>query len=68
VGVPDQRGAGVSVNQASSDQMLLALWHRYGGTSFADQAKSVMAIIGFLSLLVVFLRINRHKEPDGDVD
>jgi S1-C subfamily serine protease len=68
VGVPTVATAGADIGQAPPDQLLAALWKRFGGTTLADQTKSVLAIVGFLSLLIVFLRINRHKEPEGDVD
>lgn len=49
---------------APPEKLLAALWRRFGGSTAFDQAKSVLAIVGFLSLVVVFLRFGSHKEPE----
>jgi len=47
---------------------LAAAWHKIGGPSVIDQVKTVFAGIGLLSLLVLFFRMNRRSEPEGDAD
>jgi hypothetical protein len=49
---------------APPEKLLAALWRRFGGSTVFDQAKSVLAIVGFLSLVVVFLRFGSHKETE----
>lgn len=52
------------ISSAPPEKLLAALWKRYGGESVFDQAKSVLAIIGFLAVVVVFLRFGSQKEPE----
>jgi hypothetical protein len=56
----------VDLQKAPSTQLLAALWKQVGGKTPADQAKTVLAIIGGLSLLVVFWRVGRQREPEVD--
>jgi hypothetical protein len=54
----------VDLAHAPPDKLLAALWRRFGGSTPFDQAKSVLAIVGFLALVVVFIRFGSHKEPE----
>jgi hypothetical protein len=54
------------VNEAPSDQLLAAMWRRFGGTTLYDQAKSVLAILGMLAVAVQFWRFNPRRERDDD--
>jgi len=56
------------IANASADQLLSAAWRRIGGTSFWDQAKTVLAIVGGLALLVQFWRFNSQPEPQPEGD
>lgn len=54
----------VDLHHAPPDQLLAAVWRKFGGTTLFDQAKSVLAIIGGLALLVVFVRFGSQKERE----
>ncbi len=56
------------IANASADQLLSAAWQRIGGTSFWDQSKTVLAIVGLLTLLIQFWRFNSHSEPPPEAD
>jgi hypothetical protein len=55
---------GSDLHEAPSGQLLAAVWKQFGGTTLYDQTKSVLAIIGVLSLVVVFLRFGSQKEHE----
>ncbi len=57
---------GVSVNEAPSEQLLAAVWKRFGGTTLFDQAKAVLAIIGVLAVAVQFWRMSARREEYSD--
>jgi serine protease Do len=63
IGVPP---SGVDVNQAPPEQLLAGLWKHIGGPTLFDQTKAVLAGIGILSLVVVFLRFGSHKEREHE--
>jgi hypothetical protein len=57
-------GAGADLAQAPPDQLLAAMWRRFGGTTIYDQSRSVLAIIGCLAVLAQVWRIvNRPETP-----
>jgi hypothetical protein len=60
------QSSGVDLNRAPPDQLLAAAWKQIGGTTVIDQSKTVLAGIGLLSLLVVFWRIGRQREPEHE--
>jgi S1-C subfamily serine protease len=53
----------VDVHRASTQQLLAAMWHQFGGTTVYDQTRSVLAIVGIFSLVVFFWRMGGEKEP-----
>jgi len=55
---------GVDLNHAPPDQLLAAAWKQIGGKTVIDQTKTILAGIGLLSLLVVFWRVGRQREPE----
>jgi hypothetical protein len=60
-------GTGADLTQAPPDQLLAAMWRRFGGTTIYDQSRSVLAIIGCLAVLVQVWRIvNRPETPVVD--
>ena len=65
-GVP--ASAGVDVNQAPPAALAAAIWRQVGGTTAVDQGKTILAIVGVLSLLVFGWRISRPREPEHDED
>jgi len=54
------------LHQAPPDQLLAVIWQRVGGATLFDQTKTVLAMIGILSLVVVFLRFGSQKEHERD--
>jgi hypothetical protein len=55
---------GVDLNQAPPDQLLAAAWKKIGGSSVVDQGKTVLALVGILSLLLGFWRLGSRREPE----
>jgi hypothetical protein len=51
-----------------TDHLALAVWQRVAGTSVWDQAKTVLAIVGVLTLLIQFWRLNHQPEPQPEAD
>jgi hypothetical protein len=51
---------------SSNDQLLLQVWQRFGGETLFDQTKAVLAIIGLLSLVIVFVRFGSAKEREHE--
>ncbi len=49
-------------NEAEPQELALAIWNRLSGPTVFDQAKTVLAIVGVLALVVVFLRFGGEKE------
>jgi hypothetical protein len=58
--------AGVDLNEAPPDQLLAVLWRHVGGPTLFDQTKTVLAMVGVLALLVVFVRFGSHKEREHE--
>jgi hypothetical protein len=57
-------GTGADLAEAPPDQLLGAMWRRFGGTTFYDQTRSVLAIIGCLAVLTQVWRfVNRPETP-----
>ena len=61
---PQAATPGVDLHTAKPEQLLAAVWRQFGGTTLFDQTKSVLAIIGGLTLLVVFVRFGSQKERE----
>jgi len=57
-----------TLHQAEPKQLLAAIWRQFGGETLFDQTKSVLAMIGVLALVVVFLRFGSQKEPEHHED
>lgn len=49
-------------------QLLAAVWRQFGGETVYDQTKSILAMIGVLALVVVFLRFGGQKEEEPHED
>jgi hypothetical protein len=60
-GVPPESN---DLSDAPPDKLLSVIWQRVGGPTLFDQTKAVLAMIGILSLVVVFLRFGSQKEHD----
>jgi hypothetical protein len=56
----------VDINHAPPEQLVAAMWKKFGGTTFLDQAKTVFAMIGLLSVVIMFWRMNGAKDSDAD--
>jgi serine protease Do len=54
--------AATDLNEAEPQELALAIWNRLSGPTVFDQAKTVLAIVGALALVVVFLRFGGEKE------
>lgn len=52
------------LRDAPHKELLAVIWQRVGGPTLFDQTKAVLAIIGILSLVVVFLRFGSQKEHE----
>jgi len=56
-------GPATDLHHAEPSELALAVWNRLSGPTLYDQAKTVLAIVGTLSLVIVFLRFgSREKE------
>jgi S1-C subfamily serine protease len=55
--------SGPDLNNAPPDQLLAAAWAKLGGNTFFDQAKTILAIVGILCLMIQFWRFNSTPEP-----
>jgi hypothetical protein len=65
VAVPVASGS-VDLNQAPPSALAAAIWRQVGGDTPVDQGKTVLAIVGVLSLLVFGWRVSRQAEPEHD--
>lgn len=65
---PRQGVAPPEIAHAPADQLLAAVWQRVGGTTFWDQSKTVLAMIGILTLVIQFWRLNRHQDAPPEAD
>jgi S1-C subfamily serine protease len=62
-------GAGppaIDVNHAPPEKLLAAIWRHVGGVTLFDQTKTVLAMIGVLTIVVVFLRFGGQKEREHE--
>jgi hypothetical protein len=59
-------GAAVDVNEAPPDQLLAAVWKKFGGTTLFDQAKAVLAIVGLLAIAAHFWRASSRASDSSD--
>lgn len=50
------------LDSADPQELALAIWNRISGPTLFDQTKTVLAIVGVLALVVVFLRFGGEKE------
>jgi hypothetical protein len=50
------------LNQAPTEQLLAVAWRRVGGTTFTDQAKTIFAFIGALSVVALLWRASSSRE------
>jgi hypothetical protein len=64
----DGKSNGVDLNEAPPDQLLAAVWKRFGGSTLFDQTKAVLAIIGVLAVVVQFWRFSNRPEDRSDED
>jgi hypothetical protein len=53
-------------NAGPDTQLLALLWQRFSGPTLFDQTKAVLALIGALSLVIVFLRFGSSKEREHE--
>ena len=56
------------MNEAPPDQLLAAVWKRFGGATLFDQTKAVLAIIGVLAVLLQVWRFNSRREEHVEDD
>ncbi|MCI0359240.1 MAG: serine protease [Planctomycetaceae bacterium] len=66
LGTGSAKGSGVDLNEAPPDQLLGAVWKRFGGTTLFDQTKAVLAIIGVLAVVVQVWRFGNRREEHGE--
>ena len=63
-----QAAPATDIQSTPTDQLLAAAWQKIGGPSLIDQIKTVLAGIGVLGILVLFFRMSRRSEPEGEAD
>ena len=54
------------LKNAPPSELLAVIWQRVGGTTLFDQTKTVLAMIGGLAIVVVFLRFGGQKEREHE--
>jgi hypothetical protein len=52
------------LNEAPAEQVLAAVWRRFGGTSVYDQTRSVLAILGVLAVATQLWRFSSRREAE----
>lgn len=57
-----------NLHTAPTGELAAAIWKQVGGTTAADQGKTILAIIGVLSLLIFGWRITSRGEPEVEED
>jgi hypothetical protein len=62
----DSRASEVDLQNAPPRELLAVIWQRLGGTTLFDQTKTVLAMIGSLAIVVVFLRFGSQKEREHE--
>ena len=58
-------GSGAIATDAPPDQLLAAVWRRFGGTTLYDQTRSVLAILGILAVAAQLWRFGNRRETEG---
>ena len=58
-------GSGAIATDAPPDQLLAAVWRRFGGTTLYDQTRSVLAILGILAVASQLWRFSNRREAEG---
>jgi len=66
LGTGPDKSAGVDLNEAPPDQLLSAVWKRFGGTTFFDQTKAVLAMIGVLAVVMQVWRLGNRRDDNAD--
>ena len=68
--LPPRQGASnaADIDQAPPERLLAAAWKKLGGQTVLEQTKSVLAIIGMLSVVIQFWRFSSRKEPEVQED
>lgn len=69
--LPPRQGAAsgaADIDQAPPERLLAAAWKKLGGETVLEQTKSVLAIIGMLSVVIQFWRFSSRKEPEVQED
>lgn len=54
------------LQNAPPSELLAVIWQRVGGTTLFDQTKTVLAMIGGLAIVVVFLRFGSQREREHE--
>jgi hypothetical protein len=59
------------LHHAEPSELALAIWNRLSGPTLYDQTKTVLAIIGTLSVVILFLRFGsgqkeRYHEEEAE--
>ncbi len=58
--------AGVDLNQAPPAALAAAIWKQVGGATTLDQGKTLLALVGVLSLLILGWHLSSQREPDHE--
>jgi serine protease Do len=58
--------AGVDLNQAPPTALAAAIWKQVGGKTALDQGKTILAVVGVLSLLVLGWRMSSQREVEHE--
>lgn len=59
---------GAELKSASTDELLAAAWRQIGGESLYDQGKTILALVGLLSLLGRLWSLGAEKESGADAE
>jgi serine protease Do len=65
-GNDDSSPAQVNLQDSPPSELLAIIWQRVGGTTLFDQTKTVLAMIGSLTIVIVFLRFGSQKEREHE--
>jgi hypothetical protein len=58
--------SGITIDEAPAAALAAAIWQQVGGKTAVDQGKTILAIVGVLSLLVLGWRIGSQREPEHE--
>jgi hypothetical protein len=58
-------GTAMNMTDAPADQVLVAVWRRFGGTTLYDQSRSVLAILGVLAVATQVWRFSNRRESEN---